>query len=185
MDFTSGASGGMNFYTNNTTSTPRMTITSAGTVSIAGLLDVGSGSLEIPNGASPTVDATGELALNTTLNSLSYATSTTGGELPLYPPFRFTIASSSWTGTSTEIGYPTTPNFEELVTTGICYANGSGRIIVGNGISTTTPVTLSVGTTTVAVNRRFNKNGTMIRYHVGTPTTLSQVQCSFERVYLR
>ena len=145
----------------------------------------GVASLEIPNGASPTVDATGEIALNTTTNSLSVATSTTALEIPLYPPVRFSLASSTWTGTTTKIAYVTEPNFDELITSGICFANGTGSIIVGNGTASSSATALTSGTTTVNVNKRFNKNGTRIIYAIGTPTTLSTVQCTFTRVFLR
>lgn len=147
--------------------------------------DFSAASLVIPNGASPTVNATGETALNTTTNALSVATSTTALELPLAPQISFAYASSSWTATTTEISRPTGATFDELVTTGICFANGTGKIHIGNGTASSTIVALSAGTTTVAVNQRFNKNGTRIIFAIGTPTTLSTVNCTFDRYFLR
>lgn len=145
----------------------------------------GATSLELPNAASPTTDAAGEIALNTTLNSLSVATSTTAVEVPLYPPVRFSFASSTWTGTTTKVAYVTEPNFNELITTGICFADGTGSIVVGNGTASSSATALAAGTTTVTVNKRFNKNGTRVIFALGSPTTLTTVQCSFTRVFQR
>jgi hypothetical protein len=56
------------------------TLTMSGTLNGGGTIDFGGAtSLEIPNGTGPTVNATGEIALDTTDNQLLVATSTTGG----------------------------------------------------------------------------------------------------------
>ena len=144
-----------------------------------------NGILRLIGVANPTVNEAGEIAYNTATQSFSVATSTTGLEIPFAPPFSFAYASSSWTGTTTEISRTTGATFDELITTGICYANGTGKIVVGNGTASSTLVNLSAGTTTVAVNQRFNKNGTRMIFAMGTPTTLSTVNCTFDRYYLR
>ncbi len=144
-----------------------------------------NGILRLIGVANPTVNEAGEIAYNTATQSFSVATSTTGLEIPFAPPFSFAYASSSWTGTTTEISRTTGATFDELITTGICYANGTGKIVVGNGTASSTLVNLSAGTTTVAVNQRFNKNGTRMIFAMGTPTTLTTVNCTFDRYYLR
>lgn len=170
-------------------STPSRALTVNGDVYATGTVTGADGifttSFTLPNGSNPTVDATGEIALNTAHNALSVATSTTALEFPMYPPISFAFASSSWTGTTTEVSYVTLPNFDELITSGICFANGSAKIIVGNGTASSSLTTLSAGTTTVNVNTRFNKNGTRIIFALGTPSTVTTVNCKFERVYLR
>ncbi len=156
------------------------------TITGLGVWDLGGAtSFEVPNSSNCVVDAAGEVCSDTLNMAFAYATSTTGGVLPWYPPFKFTISSSTWTGTSTEMGYPTGVNFDEVIMSGICWANGTARIIMGNGVSTSSVGTISAGTSTINIGKRFNKNGTMVNVHVGTPTTLSQVKCNFDRVYLR
>lgn len=65
-------------------------------VTITGLLDLGAGVLEIPNGSAPTVDSIGEIAFDSTDNQLVIATSSTVLAIPTITRlWSATIASSS------------------------------------------------------------------------------------------
>lgn len=147
----------------------------------------GATSFEIPNGAAPTVDVAGEFALNTNIPSFSIATSTSAAELPIYPPLVFSYASSSWTATSSIANYATTPNLNERITSGTCYADGTAIIRVGDGTNYSNQVSLSSGTTTVtfSTNNTFNKNGERVIFEIGSPSSVSNVSCNFERIYTR
>jgi hypothetical protein len=71
-------------------------------VTITGLLDLGGGVLEIPNGSAPTVDSIGELALDSTSNQLVlYGTAKkVYGDGNIYRTFTY-ATSTTWTGTTT------------------------------------------------------------------------------------
>lgn len=164
-----------------------MEMLNTGVTTLLGAWDFGGAtSFELPNGSNPTVNATGEIALSTSTNALSVATSTSALELPLYPPMAFQYASSSWTSTST-VQYPTLSNFGEVITSGICNADGTGKIRVGDGTNYSNLVSLSSGTTTVSFtsNNKFNSGGELVKIEIGTPTTLTTVSCKFERYYTR
>lgn len=172
--------------------TNEITVTDDGdgsvTLSLPATIDLGGKtSLEIPNSSNPTVDATGEIAVNTAINSVSIATSSSYAELPIYPPVSFSVASSSWTATSTVANYPTLPNFGEVITTGYCYADGAAKIRVGDNTNWSNVVTLASGTTTVTFtsNNTFVKGGERVIFQIGTPTTLTNVACKLERWYTR
>lgn len=146
-----------------------------------------SGTLRLIGSANPTVNEAGELAYNTTSQSLSFATTTSGGgELPFYPPVSVVVASSSWTGTSTEVSWVTLPNYSETILTGICYANAGAKLVVGNGTASTSVLSLSSGTSSVSVNQKFNNGGTRVIFAIGSVTAGNTIaSCKFERLYAR
>ena len=185
LTFTTGTST-TSFFTGILTATNAFvnTLLTALNVTVTGVLDVSAGIFKLTNGANPTVDSAGETALNTSTMSLSIATSTSAIELPIYPPVRFAFNASS-TGTSTLASLTTTPNFNEVFTTGVCYLNGTGKFIVGNGVASSSITTLSAGTTTVTINQRFNKGGERIIFAVGTSPDATQGNCSIEHYFTR
>lgn len=183
-----GASSGKILTLFSNTGTKFMEMLNTGVTTLLGAWDFGGAdSLEIPNGSNPTTNTAGEIALDTDVDALKVATSTSAGYIPVYDISRAVYASSTWTSTSTALGSVTTPNFDERITTGTCYANGTGLIRATDGTNATNAVSLSSGTTTVTftTNNQFNKGGERWYYEIGTPSSLSLVQCSFELIYER
>jgi hypothetical protein len=141
-------------------------------------------------GANPTVNESGEVAVNSTSWSLSFATGTPsqggGGEVPFYPPITVIIASSSLGVTTTANKYPTLPNYSETILTGICNANAGVNLVVGNGTASSSTFALTAGTSSVPVGRKFNNGGTMVIFAFGSPSIgFNNAECKFERLYAR
>ena len=162
-----------------------------GTITSTGVIDFGGAtSFEFPNGSAPTVNAAGEIALNTDHKSISIATSTDTGttlELPIEPPLAFSYASTTFTGTTT-FGY-TTLDWNERITGGVCAIDtGTAFIRVGDGTNWSNETSLSSATTSVTFtsNNLFNYGGEQVEFEIGTPASSpTRVDCKFRRIYER
>lgn len=147
-------------------------------------------SINIPNGSAPTVDAVGEIALDTTTpGALLVGTSTNAsypGVMPLPRYQSFMVASSTWTSTSTMAQYPTL-EFPERINGGQCYTNaGTVLLRIGDGTNWSNATSISTATTSVTFtsNNRFNQNGVKVIYQIGTPASSpTQVNCTMQRLY--
>lgn len=144
----------------------------------------GATSFEIPNASNPTLDAAGEVAVNTNNDTFEFATSS-DNVVGIATPIRFAYASSTWTATSAPLRLTTGVKYSEIINSGICYANGTGRILITDGTNDSNIVTLASGTTTVTftTNKKFNAGGENIIFEVGTPGTLGYVNCTFDDHY--
>lgn len=148
--------------------------------------------MQIPSGASPTVDAIGEIAFDTTTpGSFVMATSTNASYPAVMPAPRyqsFAVASTTWTSTSSLAQYPTL-EFPERVNSGMCYTNaGTVLLRIGDGTnwSNVTPIGTATTTVTFTSNNRFNQNGVKVIYQIGTPASSpTQVNCTMQRLYER
>lgn len=117
-----------------------------------GTHDLGGGGLEIPNGTDPTVDAIGEIALDTTDNQLIIATSTTSGSPAVIPTTKqslgsFTISSSTppfYGGFSSGIAIPFKIHTDGYIVREIhCDVDGGTSIVINfdNGSGNTDSIT--------------------------------------------
>lgn len=146
--------------------------------------------LQIPNDTNPTVDAVGEIAVDTTANQFLYGTSTAFPAVVM--PFnyiRFEVASSSWTSTSTANwgGYVQDPLtlvsancYTDAGTVKLSIADDKGNYtnVVSVSTSTTTPATLSTNNTFTA--------GEKLIFNVGTPASSpTKASCTIKYVYDR
>ena len=143
-----------------------------------------TGSLAIPQGASPTVDAVGEIAIDTTSDQLIYY----GGAKRVIAPFLTTgfsySTSTPWVATSTISLAPIVANatFVEVYcktntgTLNVSLYDGTNRANMFNASTT-------VGTITFTTNNTFVK-GEEILIDIGTPaTTPTRIGCRFKYTY--
>jgi hypothetical protein len=144
-------------------------------------------SLQIPFGATPTVDVAGEIAVRTSpANALVVATSTASTSpavIPLALPIRFTQFSSS-TGTTTA-GFPTL-DYNERVLGGTCWGEEAFNIRVGDGTNWSNIVAVGTATTTVTFSSEtlFNAGGEKLIFQTSpTTTTGKAMYCSFRRAF--
>lgn len=156
---------------------------------LTGALDAGGAtSFEIPNGASPTTDAIGEIALDTTSNQLRLATST--GNVPnIYVNFytmAFSYATTSWTGTTTLYMAPASAALRFLDvrcetdtgTLGVSLYDGTNRTRYIPTASTTANANSVAGT-----NASFTA-GESIRVDVGNPASSpTKIACRYRYQY--
>jgi hypothetical protein len=144
-------------------------IESLTSVILQGVWDFGGvTSLEIPNGASPTVDAIGEVALDTTDNQFIIATSTTANAPAVFRSteelYQFSIPSTSPAFATGTLKYLPKKSDGYIVTEVWCGVEGGTNKIInifgsnltcttGNGASTTAPSinTVGAGSTTVGL----------------------------------
>jgi hypothetical protein len=144
-----------------------------------------STSVEIPNGATPTVDAIGEIAFKTSpANALIIATSTNASYPMIYPaPY---IAFQTATTSATTTAEYATLDYSERMVSGICYVSSgtAGGIRVGDGTnwSNYSALTSATSTVTFTSNNRFEANGEKIIFQIGA-TGYAQVSCKFRRQY--
>jgi hypothetical protein len=170
-------------YFTNFTTYVRSIIASANLV-VTGAWDFGGAtSLEIPNGSNPTLDAIGEIALDTSVNQLLFATSTNASAPAVIHGFVTMSAghaTSSWTGTTTQLlapapfaGYVAYARCETLTgTVGVSLYDGTNR---ANFFTAST----TIGTITYSTNYSFTA-GESIRVDFGTPASSpTQVACRF------
>ena len=144
-------------------------------VVVTGLLDVGAGVLEIPNGTDPTVDSVGETAVNTSTSSIRFHDGTAERQLKSEWAWGSTLASSSLsadgafgTGGTTTVkraGFMYGVTHTEYY----CRTNvGNVTIVVGDGTASSSPVRCTeTGATTTASNGAFNARE-MINLAVGS-----------------
>jgi hypothetical protein len=178
-----GAANILGEYFTNFTTYVRSIIASA-SLAITGAWDFGGAtSLEIPNGSNPTVDAIGEIALDTSVNQLLFATSTNASAPAVIHGFVTMSAghaTSSWTGTTTQLlapapfaGYVAYARCETLTgSVGVSLYDGTNR---ANFFTAST----TIGTITYSTNYSFAA-GESIRVDFGTPASSpTQVACRF------
>jgi hypothetical protein len=154
-------------------------------VVVTGLLDVGGGVLEIPNGAAPTVDSIGEIAIDSTSNQLVLYGSAKKvyGDGNFYPSFTY-ATSTAWTGTTTiPLGAPFTDETWNAVK---CFTDvGTVNVDFGDGTNfmnaTTSKAVNPVPTHTLSSNNTFTSGET--RYaRVGTPASSpTKVSCTVSK----
>ena len=143
-----------------------------------------TGSLAIPQGATPTVDAVGEIAIDTTSDQFIYY----GGAKRVIAPFLTTgfsySTSTPWVATSTISLAPIVANatFVEVYcktntgTLNVSLYDGTNRANMFNASTT-------VGTITFTTNNTFVK-GEEILIDIGTPaTTPTRIGCRFKYTY--
>ena len=141
------------------------------TLSLPATIDLGGKtSLEIPNGASPTVDTDGECAIDTTSGQLKCDLGTTVsviGNGNFYPAFSY-ATSTAWTGTTT---IPLGPAFvaetwngvqcfTDVGTLKVSFTDGTNRMNPLNASTTVGSVTLSTNNTFTATEKRYVEIGT-------------------------
>lgn len=137
----------------------------------------GATSFEIVNGASPTVDATGECAIDTTSGQLKCYDST---QVRVYDSFwypAFSYSTTTWTGTTT---IPLAPAynaqtwsgvkcFTDTGTVNVVFDDGTNKMKLLNASTTVGTVTLASNNTFTAGEKRYVKIGTP----ASTPRTIS------------
>ena len=152
-------------------------------VVVTGLLDVGAGVLEIPNGSAPTVDSIGELAIDSTSNQLVLYGSEKKviGNGNIYSSFTY-ATSTAWTGTTTiPLGTAYVAEtwngiqcFTDAGTLNVSVSDGTNRMNSNNASTT-------VGTTVFTTNNTFTANEK--RYvDVGTPASSpKKISCTISK----
>jgi len=151
----------------------------------------GATSIEIVNGSAPTVDAIGEIALDTTSNFLLLATSTNAGGPAVYAPYEtvgFTYSTTSWTGTTT-IYLPS--DFKAFDIHSAYCRTDAGTVAVSVTDGTNRMDLISTASTTQnlfnysATNNNFTA-GEKIEVDVGAPATSpKKIVCNFRKAYVR
>lgn len=151
----------------------------------------GATSLEIVNGSAPTVDAIGEIALDTTSNFLLLATSTNAGGPAVYAPYEtvgFTYSTTSWTGTTTIYLPSDFKAFDihsaycrtDVGTVSVSVSDGTNRMDLIRTASTTQNL-FNYG----ATNNTFTA-GENIEADIGTPASSpKKIVCNFKKAYVR
>jgi len=141
----------------------------------------GADSLEIPNGASPTIDTTGEIGIDTSTDQFSFFGASSKRIISYNQRLGFAYATSSWTGTTTlRIGPAVQASSVDYVycetntgTVGVSLYDGTNR---ANYIAT---ASTTINKNVYSSNNTFTA-GESMRVDIGTPasspTTLS---CSF------
>jgi len=155
-----------------------------------GVWDLGGAtSVEIVNGASPTVNVAGEIALDTTANQLVIATSTASEiVIPNVQYSRFHYASSTWTGTTT-LGFGGATLAPLTIQKVNCYLSaGTAKLSLkddAGNISNTLALTTSTSTQAFTTNNGFNIDDSPV-IQIGTPASSPQsVSCTLEYTYDR
>lgn len=159
------------------------TLLTAAAATFTGLVDIGAGVLEIPNGTAPTVDSIGELAIDSTSNQLVLYGSEKKviGNGNIYSSFTY-ATSTAWTGTTTiPLGtayIAETWNgiqcFTDAGTLNVSIYDGTNRMNA-NAASTT------VGTTAFTTNNTFTA-GEKRYVDVGTPASSpTKISCTISK----
>lgn len=157
-------------------------LTAVGAV-FTGLVDIGAGVLEIPNGSAPTVDSIGELALDSTSNQLVLYGSEKKviGNGNIYSSFTY-ATSTAWTGTTT---IPLGTAYIAETWNGIqCFTNaGTLNVSVSDGTNrmNSNNASTTVGTTVFTTNNTFTANEK--RYvDIGTPASSpTKISCTVSK----
>jgi hypothetical protein len=130
----------------------------------------GAASLEVPNGTGPTVDATGETALDTTSDQFVYYGASAKkvlGNGNQYASFTY-ATSTAWTGTTTiplgvaPLGETWTQArcFTDTGTLNVSFSDGTNRMNAMNASTTVGVVTLSTNNTFTENEKRYVDIGT-------------------------
>lgn len=149
------------------------------TFSTPAVIDAGgAASFEIPNGTGPTVDATGEIAVDTTSDQFVYYGASTKRVVPAFqfPAFEY-ATSTTWTGTTTRrLGTATvaeTWNYAECYTSAgtvnVSFYDGTNRMDLVPASSTPAKYALSTNNTFTAREKRIIDLGTP----ASSPTAVS------------
>jgi hypothetical protein len=144
----------------------------------------GATSFEIPNEASPTIDATGEIAVDTTSGQIQYYDGTAKRAIlpATYPAFTYT--TTTWSGTTTiPLG---TAFVAETWNSVQCYTDaGTLRLNFNDGTNKMTNVNASTtaGTVTLSSNNTFTASEK--RYAtIGTPASSpTKISCTIKKFY--
>lgn len=163
----------------------------AGTVTlatVAGAIDAGGAtSLEIPNGTAPTVDATGEIAIDTTSDQLigfGASAKKVYGNGSFYPAFTYST-STAWSATTTIplgtafIGetWNAVQCYTDVGTLNVTFSDGTNDMNVLVGASTT------AGTVGLTSNNTFTASEKR-EVQVGTPATApTSISCTLDKSY--
>lgn len=151
----------------------------------------GATSIEIVNGASPTIDAIGEIGIDTTSNLLLYGTSTNSGGPAVVTPFNtigFTYSTSSWTGTTT-VYLPM--DFQSFDIQQAYCRTDAGTVAVSVSDSSNRMDLIPTASTTINLFKYSSTNsnftaGEKIEVDIGAPASSpKKIQCSFKKVYVR
>lgn len=150
------------------------------TITGLGIWDLGGAtSFEIPNGTAPTVDATGETAVDTTSDQYVYYGASAKkvlGNGNIYPTFSY-ATSTAWTGTTTiPLGtafvaetWSGVQCFTDTGTLNVSFTDGTNRMKAINASTTVGTVTLSTNNTFTAAEKRYVEVGTP----ASSPTKIS------------
>lgn len=143
----------------------------------------GASSLEIPNGTAPTIDAVGEIALDTTSMQLKIATTTTSVFPAVfaanrYPTFSYST-STAWVGTTTiDLGTSFTAQtwlgfqcYTDTGTLNVRFGDGTNFMRLFNASTTVGTVTPGSNNTFTAAEKR--------QVQIGTPASSpTKVSCT-------
>lgn len=163
----------------------------AASLVLAGAWDFGGATgLEIPNGSAPTVDAVGEIALDTTSNLLIVGTSTSAsaaGTIPLFQFPAFTYATATaWTGTTTiPLGtafqgedWLSAQCFTDVGTVNVSIYDGTNRMDMFNASTTVGTVILKTNNSFTAAEKRY--------IDIGTPASSpTKISCTVKKMISR
>ena len=145
----------------------------------------GATDLEIPNGTGPTVNVTGEIAIDTTSDQFIYYGSASKRVLQPYDNLGFAYATTTWTGTTTlRIG----PSPAAItVYSALCETN-TGTVGVRLYDGTNSANYIPTASTTINENLYTSNNtftkGETIRVDIGTPASSPQsLSCRFLYTY--
>jgi hypothetical protein len=158
---------------------------------LLGTIDAGGASFEIPNGATATMNNTGQIALDTTSgqvlfnNGLGGANGTTTIPAYFYASFSYST-STAWTGTTT---IPLGPAFIGETWKQVKCFSDTGTLNVNFGDETnkmgTFNASTTIGTITLSTNSAFTA-GEKRYVDVGTPaTTPTKISCTISKQYDR
>lgn len=144
----------------------------------------GASAFEIVNGASPTVDATGELAVDTTSDQFVYYGASEKKQIVPFYTTGFTYATTSWTATTTIFMAPAMA--AQTWNTAKCETSvGTLNVVVNDGTNNSNLLNASttIGTFTLSSNNSFTSSET-IRVDIGTPASSPvKIACRFKYVY--
>ena len=160
----------------------------------------GATSLEIPNGTNPTVDAIGEIALDTTQNDLLVATSTAAGAPMVIKPFEwkgFTFGTSTQgMGSTTKTWFIAPPNSAGYMDGITCHASSTAphlsfmRVVLRDEANNRTEDLIASTTETyikLTTNAAFTA-GEVLKAEIGTTTAINALMegaCMVKIIYTR
>jgi hypothetical protein len=156
-------------------------------VTLLGAWDFGGAtSIEVVNGTGPTVDATGEIAVDTTNDQLIYFGATAKRVVTPFQDMGFAYATTTWSGTTTlRIG----PSPAAITVTNAYCETDTGTVGVSLYDGTNRALYMPTASTTInnflytASNNSFTA-GETIRVDIGTPATSPRaLSCRFMYTY--
>ena len=161
------------------------TLANFGTVTIGVYLDASGAAFEIPNGAAPVVDATGEIAIDTTSDQFIYYGASDKKVLVPFYTMSFNVSSSSW-GTATTTVYLGPAKAALTVVNAECETSaGTLNVSLYDGTNRAGLLNASttIGTVTYSANNTFTAKESM-RVDVGTAASSpTAVSCRFKIIY--